>query len=73
MKYLPLLCQKFPLRMPRKGERTIRRTYVLAVVVADWKLRIALFFVRFVHNANITATKYRTLLWIICYRKLNQI
>ena len=69
----PFFCCKSSLDMARKSLTWLRVSSILEVVVTDWELSIWLLDVRTIHDADITATKDGSFVWIAGNCKLSQI
>lgn len=67
----PFFCRKSSFCISCKSNACFRVSGVLKIVVADWKLCIALFNVTLINNANIAAPKDWSLLWVASNCKLS--
>lgn len=70
---LPFKSTEFSFNVACKGHACFWISTVLEIVVTDWKLRVTLFDITFVNNANVAASKNWSLFWIASYRKLSQV
>ena len=70
---LPLLGEKLTLWMARKCKAGLRGSNVLAVVVTDWEFSVRSLLVSIIHDADVTTTENRTLVWIVGYGELCQV
>lgn len=73
LEHLPFLDQELSFWMTCESNAGLCSTYILAVVIADWKLRIRALLITVVHNADVTATKCWTFLGVVRDGELCQV